>query len=305
MSKADNSVANILNTGMDFTNADVYKYFKILRNYALNRFLWKSDHLPEEELRLIEWNIFHYGRCAMVRPRITRNKIIYKSNKLKIFQCAFTDINYRNGRPDKISIENRSNKNSILDVSYTYEDFVIFTDEYMFAQNCNPFALVAWEYACKLHELDLAFNANAKKQRMPFVFNTAAPTKDNTNSAAPVFNRGVTVAELMRSAFGRNEQFVEIPEDIVSKDSFMHEPEHVQNEMLNHLESQKRLYQSYMEMLGLYTAKQDNGAYRVKRLQEDGDDSPDFITWSAKSTRLMCAKEAALKFKINLVLEVV
>ena len=305
MAKSNTDIANVVNTGYAFTNHEVLKYFKLLRTYALNRVRWSSDHIPESELRLIEWNLFHYGKCAMLKPRITRNGVTFRTKQPKIYQCNFVDINERNGRPEKISIINEQSRHFIIDIDYSENEFVIFTDEYLFAQSANPFVSIAWEFACKLHELDLAFNANSHRNRMPFIFNTASQTQDNTNNPAPVYNRGVTVAELMRSAYGRNEQFVEIPESMVSKDSFMHEPQYVQNEMLNHIEAQKKLYQGYMELLGLYTDKQQNGSYKVKRLQEDGDDSPDYITECYKSTRILCAKEAALKFGINLVVEVI
>lgn len=305
MAKPDTDKGNVLNTGLAFTNYEVWKYFKMLRNYALNRVRWTSDHIPEYELRLIEWNLFHYGRCAMLKPKITRNGLTFVASKPKIFQCNFIDINFRNGMPKKISIINPQSKQFIIDITYEHNEFTLFTDEFLFAQACNPFVMVAWEYACKLHELDLAFNANSHKSRMPFIFNSASQTHDNTNNPAPIYNRGTSIAELMRSAYGRNEQFIDIPENLVSKDSFMHEPQYVQNEMLNHIEAQKKLYQGYMELLGLYTNKQENGSYKVKRLQVDGDDSPDYITECYKSTRILCAKEAALKFGINLVCEVI
>lgn len=305
MAKPDTDKGNILNTGYAFTNYEVWKYFKILRNYALNRVKWTCDHIPEYELRLIEWNLFHYGKCAMLKPRITRNGVSFITKHPKIYQCAFTKINRRNGRPELISLINEQNDHFIIDINYCDKEFVIFTDEFLFAESVNPFVTVAWEFACKLHELDLAFNANSHRNRMPFIFNTASTTQDNTNNPAPVYNRGTSVAELMRSAYGRNEQFVEIPENMVSKDSFFHEPQYVQNEMLNHIEAQKKLYQGYMELLGLYTNKQENGSYKVKRLQVDGDDSPDYITECYKSTRILCAKEASLKFGINLIVEVI
>lgn len=303
--KPDNIKANMINTGSSFTNFEVMKYFKLLRTYALNRCRWTSDHMPEEELRLIEWNIFHYGVCAMLKPRITKNNVRFTSARPKIYQCNFTDINYRNGRPLKITISNQESRHFIIDTEYDEKDFTIFTDEFLFAQSTNPMVNIAWEYACKLHELDLAFNANSHRLRMPFVFNTASQSHDNTNNHAPVLNSGISVAEIMRSAFGRNEQFIEIPESTVSKDGFMHEPQYVNNHMLEHIEAQKKLYQAYMEILGLYTDKEKTGSYKVRRLQEEGDDSPDFITETYKSTRILCAKEASLKFGINLIVEII
>lgn len=298
--------ANIINSGISFFNHEVYKYFKTLRLYALNRIRWTSNAISEIELRLIEWNIFHFGRCAMLKPRIPLgNRKFYRSPEPRIFQCNFIDINERTGQPSKINITNYMSTGApIIDTIYYNDEFVIFTDEFLYPQNPNPFSAVAWEFACKLHELDLAFKANSNRNRMPFVFNDASPTAENERNPAVVFNRELTVAEIMRSAYGRNEAFVSIPESMVGKDKFMHEPQYVKNDMLDHIKSQKELYQAYLELLGLYTDKEKGGAYTVKRLQEDGDESPDYITECMKSTRILCAEKAATKFSITLNVEV-
>lgn len=298
-------VQNLKNTGVAFTNWEVFKYFKLLREYAVNRVKWTSTHIPDEELRLIEWNIFHYGKCAMLRPKIIKNGVKFQLQQPKIYQCNFTEINNRNGRPESISIINEQSKHFIIDVNYKQDEFTIFTDEFLFAQDANPFIYVAWEFACKLHELDLAFNANSHRQRMPFVFNNGASEIEKDGTFNVVANKGVSIAEIMRSAYGRNEQFVEIPQSMIGTNGFMHEPQFVNNEMLNHIQAQKMLYQAYFELLGLYTNKEKSGVYTVKALQEDGDQSPDYITAVMKNTRIICAREACDKFGIDLVMEVV
>lgn len=305
MSVMGADVQNLKNTGISFTNAEVFKYFKLLRDYALHRIKWTSDSIPEQELRLIEWNIFHYGKCAMLKPKIIKNGIKFQVDTPKIYQCNYTDINMRNGRPEKISLLNEQSKNFIIDINYTADEFVIFTDSFMFASNSTPFIFLAWEFACKLHELDLAFNANSHKLRMPFVFNNGASEVDKNGVFNVIANKGVSIAEIMRSAYGRNEQFVEIPETMVGTNGFMHEPQYVNNEMLNHIEAQKKLYQAYFELLGLYTNKEKSGVYTIKDLQKNGDETGDYITDTMKNTRLLCAREACEKFNINLSLEVV
>lgn len=295
---------NVDNTGISFVNYEVLMYFRLLRNYGLNRCLWTSNTIPPEELRLIEWNIFHYGKCAMLRPKIIRDNVKFQLPTPKIYQCNFIDVNQRNGRPERIDIINEHSKYFIIENTYEAGEFTVFSDEYLYSQSPAPFVHIAWEFANKLHELDLAFNANSHRNRMPFVFNNAAIKEDKDNRSI-VYNRGTSIAEIMRGAYGRNEQFVEISESMVGKDGFMHEPRYVKNDLLDHIEAQKKLFQSYFELLGLYTNKDKTGVYTVKRLQEDGDESGDFITDTLKCNRLICMREACKTFGIDMALEIV
>lgn len=294
------SVNGVIHTGEDFTTWAVYKYFRILRNYALSRFRWLSDVLEEDELRLIEWHIFHYGRCALVRPKITlkdHHKVYYPNMKPRIFQCNYTRTNHRNGKPYSISIVNNSNSypELTIDTEYTSEDFTIFTDNFLYFADNTPFRYIALEYANKLYELDLAFNMNSRKMRFPFVFN---------NADEDGIIHGVKLSEIMRSAYLRNEAFVEIPESMVGKDNFIFEPAHQESLVSELLESQKKLYQAYFEMLGLYTNRDKGGSYTVKRLQEAGDMTGDYITDTQLRTRLLCAEDAAKKFNIDFGIQV-
>lgn len=297
-------VTNLKNTGVSFTTTEVLKYFKELRTYALNRVRWLSNEIPEDELRLIEWHIFHSGKCAMLRPKIIKDRVCFRTPQVKIFACNFTDINDRTGNPHKISILNSQSKVAVIDPNYNEDEFVIFTDEYLFPGDPTPAQFLAWEHACKLHELDLAFNANSHRLRMPFVFSNAAAETQDDGTFYMVAGRGMGVAETMRSAFGRNEQFVEIPDALVGK-TFLHEPQHVQNHMLEHLEAQKKLYDSYFQRIGLQINKEKSGSYTVKELQESGDESPNFITKCMKSTRQICAEKAANMFGITLSMEII
>lgn len=302
------NVNKFRNSGVEFTNTEVLKYFKMLRNYTLNRIRWTCAQIDEYELRLIEWNIFHFGRCAMLRPIVhIDKKFRYQVPDLKIYKCTLRDINQRNGRANKIRILQELNHNRlVLQDEYNEEDFVIFTDEFLNAMDCTPFAQIAWEYACKLHEQDLAFNANAHKQQMPMVFNDAGITPEDAKKGHNTYNRlNFSVAEIMRSAHGRNVKYVSIPEHYVGKDGFMHEPKNVDNRMLDYLEATKKIWQSFMEIIGLHTIREKTGVYTVKRLQEDGDQSPDYITDTMQAPRILCAKEAALKFNIDIMLEVI
>lgn len=295
------------NSGIFFTNHEVWKYFKILRLYALNRVKWTSDQISEEELRLIEWNIFHFGFCAMLKPKITKKdkNFMYTFPRPKIFQCAFTEINTRTGFPYKISIVNQNQRFFTIDNNYTDDEFVIFTDEFSPAENVNPFSYVAWEFANKLHDIDLAFNANAHKLRFPFLFSNGGGNteKDGTYRRLPII--GNSIAETVRSTMGRNEMFAEIPEDMVGNQQFMYEPQYVNNELINLIDAQKKVYERYFELLGLYTNPEKGGAYTVKRLQESGDETGDYITEVLKSTRVLSAKRASEMFKINIKVKVV
>jgi len=293
-------------TGIAPTNFEVFKYFRILRNYAVNRIKWTSPQISEQELKMIEWNIFHFGFCAMLKPDLVRNRErIILSETPMIYRCAYSRFNARNGEPIEITIVNNSGNSLGLRNQYNDNEFVIFSDEYVFQNQANPFIHVAWEFACKLHELDLAFNANSHRNRMPFVFSNANMDVTKNGQGIVFGNQNGSVAELMRSAYGRNEQFVEISDVVVGKDGFMYEPKNVDNHILEHIESQKKLYQAYLELLGLYTQKEKSGVYTVRKLQENGDESPDFITECLKIPRYLCAKRACEMFGIELKMEVV
>jgi hypothetical protein len=241
----------------------------------------------------------------MLRPRVTKDNIRFEVKCPKIYRCNFTDINYRTGRPNKISILKQKDDLGVIDINYCDDEFVIFTDEYLFPFNTTPFAWVAWEFANKLYELDLAFNANSHKNRMPLIINNGASEIDKNGTFNVIANRGISIAEIMRSAYGRNESFIEIPETIVGKTGLLHEPQHIQNDMLDHIEAQKRLYDAYFELLGVQIERERKGSYVIREQQEFGDESTTFRTKCLKNTRLLCAKEAVKMFKINLSLEVV
>ena len=299
-----NNIDNIKNTGVSFTNFEVFKYFRLLREYTLNRIEWKCDQIPDEEMRLIEWFIFHFGRCAMLRPTITKGGTRLKLPEYKIFQCNFSELNMRTGRPRAITIMNTGAQVPI-DTHYEEKDFTIFTDEFAFAGNAMPFYILTWEFACKLHELDLAFNANSHKLRLPFIFNNGAPQVAKDGKIKIIPNMGITISELMRSAYGRNEQFIEIPETMCGKSGLMHEPQYVNNHMLEHLEAQRTLYERFFELLGLYTNREKRGTYTVKDLQQEGDETGDYRTEVLKRTRLLCAREAVRKFGLTIQIEVI
>lgn len=293
-------------TGTSWTTRDVYKYFKLLSNYAMCRCKWTSPQIPEYELRLIEYYLFYYGRCAMLYPLVRLSPYqCYKIDKLKIFQCTPENINARNKRPRSITIVNNSKSRFVLETRYFADEYVIFTDEFLQSPDTNPFFYVTQEFANKLHEVDLAFKMNTNQLRMPFVFNGVKLEKDDIEKDIRGVATGNSLAEIMRSAFGRNEAFVNIPQNLVGSDKFMHEPQYVTNRLLEYIEVQKKLIQQFLEFLGLFTAKDKTGVYTVKRLQEEGDESPSYITDVWKNNRLICAREAVNKFNIDLTLEII
>jgi hypothetical protein len=292
-------------TGINFTNFEVAKYFKQLRLYAVNRLKWRSDTIPEHELKLIEWHLFNTGYCAVLRPKVSRRHFVYTSPHVKVFECALQDLNNRTGRPNKISISTAGVHSAPIDIHYDKNDFVIITDEYLFPANALPHRLIAWEYACKLHELDLAFNANSHRNRLPFIFNNGSSKAQNNEQFNNISVYGVSIAELMRSAMGRNEQFVEVPERAVGESGFMHEPRYVENNLKAYMECQRYIKELYFEDLGLYTQREQSGVYTVKALQKEGDETGEYRTDVLLEGRLSGAKEAAQKFNVQLSLEVV
>lgn len=298
------SSTNYKNTGINFPNNQVWRYFKLLRDYALNRIQWRSNKVDERELRLIEWNIFHYGFCAMVQPTITRNGIKMKTDKLKIFQCVLVDPNPRNGRAGSINIVNNYQSRIPIDITYGPEDFVIFTDEFAFPNSGLPFVNLAWEYANKLYEVDLVFDSVAGKMRAPIVYNGGSDTTPENSYNLPNNPGSQTVADIMKAAYDRRAKHVVLTENQVGRDGLIYPPPDVPTTLAELIDAQDRLYEAYFKTLGLYTNKDKTGSYTVKELQEEGDETGDFRTEVWKSNRLICAKEAALKFDIDLELKV-
>lgn len=280
-------------TGYNNPITEVQKYYRILREYAVGRFKWTSDTMTDAELRLIEWHIFHKGYCAIVKPKIKAKGGYIITKDPKVFNCVFSDMNQRTLTPDKITISNYEGQPFNMCHEYARGEFAIISDDFLHVNTSVPFSHTAWEFANKLYELDLAFNANSVKSRLPAVFNPVYGNEDGTR-------RGNKLAELFRSALGRNEQFVEVDGSMVGPQGLMHEPKNTENRLLEYIEAQKKLYQAYLELLGLYTNKEKSGVYTVKDLQENGDESGDFITKVAKENRLHGARQAAEKFGINL-----
>lgn len=289
-------------TGNDYDNRAIFKYYNELRGYALNRVRWMCPEIPNHELRKIEWELFHQGFCAMVRPRVLTNRLVYTSPHPRVYRCTFTNINRRNGRPRTISLIDNYTDAVVVDINYVEEDFVIFTDQFMFANQGIPFYNTAWEYANKLYNIDLNFKSNSQKQRIPILFNDAGTKKDD-DGGWRIKRFFTSIAEMVGSAISRNEQYMSVPEDTVGKDGLLHETQYVTNELSAYLEAQDKIYDGYFRQLGLYTNKEKRGTYVVKEEQQDGDETGDFRTWCWKSTRLMCAEEASEKFKIHLGLE--
>ena len=282
----------IKNTGFNFTTREVNKYYKILRTYALSRYTWQSNIISQRELRLIEWHIFHKGYCAMIKPKIRKKGVTLYADKPLIYPCNVTKYSIRSGEPLQISIMHQDNQ--YIDPIYDEGEFVLISDDFLHYTQTTPFCLIAWEYANKLYELDLAFNANNHKARLPMIFNP------NYNKDKGLSQKGIKLSELLRSAFGRNEQFVEIPGNMVGTTGLLHEPNNTQTHVIEYLDAQKKLYTSYLEMLGIYTNTEKGGSYEVKEVQQNGDQSGDYITQQAMDNRLLCARDCARVFNIDL-----
>lgn len=289
-------------------NIGVFKYFSLLRDYTLNRVRWTSPQIDEYELRLIEWHIFNRGFCAMLRPKIYLKNVknlIYEKPEYMIYPCSFTKTNPRNGRVMTISIDTSNIYNIIIEPNYNHTDFTIFTHNYLQSHFSSTYSNYAWEYANKIFEVDLSFNANARKMRMPFIFNNGEAVVEINGKKTMIERNGLGVEEIIRSAMEQNEGYVGIQESMVGeKSGFMFEPQHVENFLSEYADLQKSLYNRYLEVIGLYTLRDRTGVYTIKELQEQaGDQTGDYITSSYMRSRLLCAREAAEKFGITLKME--
>lgn len=282
------------NDGVFSPGMGVSMYLDILRDYYLNRFVWESNKIDEDEFRTAESIIFDRGYCVLLKPVLKTATGFLKSPKIKAFFCSYLSNNVYNGIPDKISVYTDNLKNVDMVYEYGKEDFVILSDSFDRYNTHVPFKYIALEYANKLLNVDLAFEANINKLRMPMVFNNGN-MKDKNDKLLPRANT-IGLAEIFRGAFGRRELFVEVPEKMVGVNGFMHEAKNVNSEILNYVEAQNKLYNSFLELLGVKTVKEKKGVY-TGAIQDTGEDeTEDYVTTVRLNNRLYGARQLAKKF---------
>lgn len=237
----------------------------------------------------------------MIQPKVVRNGVILELSP-RIFKYASVQYNTRTMAPLEISVV-QSGSAEIM--SNTYKKFVIFKDTYGYTElSLGTFCNLAWEYACKLYELDLMFNANSHKMRFPIVFNKKSQVKDK-DQARLFSGLGTGLAEIFKGAFNRHEVFVEVDSAIIPERGLVSIPDFPANYTSEYIETQKRLIESYMELLGLSIDRDRKGSYTVARIQETGSDVPNYVTQTMMYPRLLSMKECSRIFGIDIEIQVI
>jgi hypothetical protein len=275
-------------------------YFDMLRDLYVSAITWDCPQMPKQELEVIERFIFLFGHCAIVRPKVTfgQGRRTYISPTPRVFQVALSRISMRLGTPTQVSILVRDG--GPIGVTYNAGEFALLSHHTTFNNLSRPPCLLAWEYANKLYELDLAFNAVSHKARMPMVFNNSSTVAKKISDL--ITKPAYSIAELMRSALGRNEQFVEVPENYIGeKGNFLHEPQLQTNSHLKeHVELQRRLIDNFLYFIGIGTIQERQGAYVTKANQEPDVNAESYFRYSHLRGRKMLAEKACETLGINL-----
>lgn len=255
----------------------VYRYFDILRNYAVNRYTWQSDIMEPHDLQLIEWLFFMTGKACVIYPTFYSHRTREKGIKIKkptVFNTNIILQNMRTSEPLKVNItDNYVNALFMpLKRDYTYQDFAMLSCNYtLFPMNNIPLANVAWEYANKLYELDLTFNANATKQRIPLIFNNGVAKLEATQENHTIlYDRGnFGAADLVRDAMARNEQFVEIPQTAIGDKGLLHSTnQYSENNLHDYIETQRKLFDEFFELIGVEVVQEKHGVYQSEEIQK-------------------------------------
>ena len=262
-------------TGINQAVGVVYRYFNKLRDYGVNRYRWTSNILRPIELQLIEWNFFMWGKAAVVYPVYFHNRINsgvrrgIRVNKPHIFNAHIVLQNLRTSEVLKINIIDNYMNGLMMPLKreYSYKEFGMLTDQYNLFPVANvPLWRTAWEFANKLYELDLTFNSNAHKQRIPLMFdNGVSPPQDTKQH----YNMGnFDVADLVNAAMQRNEQIVTVPKPRVG-DSILHQTnQYNENNLMEYIVAQRKLYDEYFELIGVDVIQEKHGVYQAKDVQE-------------------------------------
>jgi hypothetical protein len=295
--------------GVNQPNMVVQSYFDTLRELATNRFYYKSKILSDKELNLIEWYIFHNTFCTFVRPIFTRgNNSVIKLLTPRIYPCNITRFNNRTFEPLSINLTINNNNENLLGLSlqpqYNITDFEMITDKKTFNQNRVSMAFKTWEYANKLHELDLAFNANSHKMRLPMLFNNGSSVNQD-NDKRSIYSRQNgwigTITNVIRGAMNRNEQFVEIPQEEIGTSGILHNTSQYQNNNLqNFIETQRRIYDEFFEFIGIDATMENKGSYQAEAIQLVGLRNNRFKTEINLENRRRCLVEINEKFGLDI-----
>jgi len=292
--------------GLNSTNSEIWKYYSQLREYYCGKFLWQSDILDSEELNLIEWFLFHRGSCVVLRPSHPtkiRDFELYEELP-KIFEFASVRQNTRTLQPFRINIVNSIQQDiiQIPRLQYKSNEFAIITCNQNNANGYPTPHAIAWEYACKIHELDLAFNANSHKQRLPLLFNNG---KTQTESGTQLYQLQGSITDVVRSAVNQNQQFVEISEDKVGERGLLHQTnQYAENNLKDYLECKRQLVDDYLETVGVNILREQGGVYQAEDVQTTGMDSTKYKMNVALNNRLKGLNKTNQMFNLDLRIEV-
>jgi hypothetical protein len=296
-------------TGINQSVNTVYRYFNQLRDYAVNRYTWKSNILEPYDLQLIEWLFFMTGKACLIYPTFYSRNNRAKGIKLKqprIFNTNITLQNFRTSECLKVNIiDNFVNALFMpLKRDYNFRDFAMLSCNYtLLPINNVPLWHTAWEYANKLYELDLTFNANATKQRIPLIFNNGI---ENTNDGnQQLYNQGnFTAANLVREAMARNEQFAEIPQSRIGEKGLLHSTnQYSDNNLLDYLETQRKIYDEFFEILGVEVVQEKHGVYVSEAIQSKAFANNNYKALIQLRNRRFHAEQCNKKFGLDLVVE--
>lgn len=293
-------------SGINQSVNTVYRYFNILRNYAVNRYTWQSDILSPYDLQLIEWLIFMTGKAALVYPVFYQRSNPGNGVRIKIPSVFNTNITMQNLRTSEVLkinvIDNYTNALMMpLKRDYVYKDFAMLSDQYtLFPTNNVPLWHTAWEYANKLYELDLTFNSNATKQRIPLLFNNGV--NDLRGQTGQQYNQGnFTAADIVHEAMNRNEQFVEIPQSQVGEKGLLHNTNQYQeNNLHDYIETQRKLYDEYFELIGVEVVQEKHGVYQAQEVQKQTLANNNYKALVALRNRRFHAEQANKRFGLDL-----
>lgn len=294
-------------SGINQSVNTVYRYFNILRNYTVNRYTWQSNILNPYDLQLIEWLFFMTGKAALIYPVFYQRSNPANGIRIKVPSVFNTNITMQNFRTSEVLkvniIDNYVNALMMpLKRDYVYKDFAMLSDQYtLFPTNNVPLWHTAWEYANKLYELDLTFNANATKQRIPLIFNNGV-TDVRANDNGQAYNSGnFTAGDLVRSAMERNEQFTEVPQSQVGEKGLLHSTNQYQeNNLHDYIETQRKIYDEYFELIGVEVVQEKHGVYQAQEVQKRTLANNNYKSLIGLRNRRFHAEQANKRFGLDL-----
>lgn len=301
LSSRDNGISQPTNT--------VYRYFNLLRDYTVNRYTWQSNIIEPIDLQLIEWLFFMTGKACLIYPTFFSNNDKNKGIRIKtpsIFNTTITHQNQRTSEVLKVNVVDNYINSLFMPLKreYIYKDFAMLSCNYtLFPINNIPMCNVAWEYANKLYELDLTFNANATKQRIPLLFNNG--TNDNRLLKGQSYNMSNTTAgTIVRDAIARNEQFVEIPQSQVGEKGLLHSTnQYNENNLSEYIETQRRIMDEYLELIGIEGKQEKHGVYESKDVQMRSMGNNNYKALIGLRNRRFHAENANKRFNLDLRVE--